>query len=86
MKRIVKFFLLMLLSIMVNRLQRQRWHITVFRLERQVRTVKHNAKCFGYMASLLTGHVFSRLASDVLTWFWCFSLNIIKLRKVLIVL
>lgn len=48
--------------------------------------MKHNAKCFGYMASLLTGHVFSRLASDVLTWFWCFSLNIIKLRKVLIVL
>ncbi|EGC6140281.1 hypothetical protein RHA35_000445 [Salmonella enterica] len=52
-------------------LQRQRWHITVFRLESQVRTMKHNAISSGYMANLLTGHVLGWSASAISVYERC---------------
>lgn len=39
--------------------------MAVFRLKNQVRIMKYNAICSGYMVSLLTGHVFSQSESDI---------------------
>lgn len=42
-----------MLSIIVNMITAPAMAYTVLRLERHVRTVKHNAICSGYMVSLL---------------------------------
>lgn len=78
---VVKFLQPIVLGIMHHSetcLQRQRWHITVFRLESQVRTMKHNAISSGYMANLLTGHVLGWSASAISVYERCriFYLNI----------